>query len=125
MNEDYSMREATKEERESVRKYVESISKPTGVNFYNLLDEKDTKMEAIVRIVRSDNWKALYINNNKLAEGHSIGIKEVCDTLQYLIESRGIIINKIVGENYYLSEEYAEDNGFPLLFDEIPKNMFE
>ena len=94
MNEGYSMREATKEERESVRKYVESISKPTGVNFY---DGKDTKMEVIVKIVRSDDWKALYINNNKLAEGHSIGIKEVCDALQYLIESRGITINKIVG----------------------------
>ena len=119
------MREATKEERESVRKYVESISKPTGVNFYDLLNGKDTKMEAIVRIVRSDDWKALYVNNNKLAEGHSIGIKEICDALQYLIESRGITINKIVGENYYLSEEYAENNGFPLLFDEIPKNMFE
>ena len=66
MNEDYSMSEATKEERESVRKYVESISKPTGVNFYDLLDGKDVKMEAIVRIVRSDNWKALYINNNNI-----------------------------------------------------------
>ena len=114
MNEDYSMREVTKEERESVRKYVESISKPTGVNFYDLRGGKDTKVEVIVRIVRSDDWKALYINNNKLAEGHSIGIKEVCDALQYLIESRGITINKIVGENYYLREEYAEDNGFRL-----------
>lgn len=28
-------REATKEERESVNKYIESISKPTGVNFYD------------------------------------------------------------------------------------------
>ena len=43
MNEDYSMREATKEERESVRKYVESISKPTGVNFYDLPDGKRYK----------------------------------------------------------------------------------
>lgn len=32
---EHSMREATKEERESVHKYVESISKPTGVNFYD------------------------------------------------------------------------------------------
>ena len=104
MNEGYSMREATKEERESVRKYVESISKPTGVNFYDLLDGKDVKMEAIVRIVRSDNWKALYINNNKIDEGHRIEIKDVCNALQYLIESKGISIHKITGENYYLNE---------------------
>ena len=43
------MREATKEERESVRKYVESISKPTGANFFNLLDGKDVKMEGYIR----------------------------------------------------------------------------
>ena len=58
MNEDYNMREPTKEERESVRKYIESISKPTDVNFYDLLDGKDTKMEVIVRRVRSEDWKA-------------------------------------------------------------------
>ena len=43
------MREATKEERESVRKYIESISKPTGVNFFDLLDGKDVKMEGYIR----------------------------------------------------------------------------
>lgn len=30
---EYSMREATKEERGSVDKYIQNISKPTGVNF--------------------------------------------------------------------------------------------
>ena len=43
------MREATKEERESVRKYIESISKPTCVNFFDLLDGKDVKMEGYIR----------------------------------------------------------------------------
>ena len=38
------MRDATKEEQESVNRYVESISKPTGINFYDLLegDTNDT-----------------------------------------------------------------------------------
>ena len=34
------MREATRKEQESVNRYIESISKPTGVNFFDLLDEK-------------------------------------------------------------------------------------
>lgn len=44
------MREATKEEQESVYRYIESISKPTGVNFFDLLDGKDIKMEGYIRI---------------------------------------------------------------------------
>ena len=43
------MREATKEERESVNRYIESISKPTGVNFFDLLDGKGVKMEGYIR----------------------------------------------------------------------------
>ena len=35
---EHSMREATKEEKDSVNRYVESISKPTGTDFY---DEED------------------------------------------------------------------------------------
>ena len=36
---EYSMREATKEEKDSVNRYVESISKSTGVNFYDKEDD--------------------------------------------------------------------------------------
>lgn len=32
---EHSMREATKEERESVNNYIASISKPTGTNFFD------------------------------------------------------------------------------------------
>lgn len=88
-------------------------------------EEPKAEMEVIVRKVKSDDWEALYINNNKVDEGHRIEIKDVCDALEYLIESRGVTIHKIIGENYYLNEEYIEDNGFPLGFDEIPENMFE
>ena len=43
------MREATKEEQESVNRYIENIFKPTGVNFFDLLDEKDIKIEGYIR----------------------------------------------------------------------------
>lgn len=36
---EYSMREATKEEKESVNRYIEGISKSTGVNFYDKEDD--------------------------------------------------------------------------------------
>ena len=36
---EHSMREATKEEKDSVNRYIESISKPTGVNFYDKEDD--------------------------------------------------------------------------------------
>ena len=48
---EYSMRKATKEEKDSVNKYIESISKPTGADFY---DERDCvaifKPKTIARI---------------------------------------------------------------------------
>ena len=36
---EFSMRKATKEERDSVNRYIESISKSTGVNFYDKEDD--------------------------------------------------------------------------------------
>ena len=43
------VRDATKEEQESVNRYIESISKPTDINFFDLLDGKDIKMEDYIR----------------------------------------------------------------------------
>ena len=39
------MREATKEEIESVNKYMKSISKPTGKNFNDLIDDVQEEMD--------------------------------------------------------------------------------
>lgn len=35
------MRDATKEEQESVNNYIKSISKPTGEDFYDLINNSD------------------------------------------------------------------------------------
>lgn len=51
----YSMREATKEEKESVNRYIESISKPTGVAFYS-------KKENIAQIIYK-NLDYMYCDN--------------------------------------------------------------
>lgn len=42
---EYSMREATKEERESVDNYIKSISKPTGVNFFDEMNKTTHKLD--------------------------------------------------------------------------------
>ena len=52
---EYSMREATKEEKDSVNRYVESISKSTGVNFYDKEDD-------IAKIIY-DNLNYMYCDN--------------------------------------------------------------
>lgn len=49
------MREATKEEKDSVNKYIESISKPTGVNFYDKEDD-------VAKIIY-DNLNYMYCDN--------------------------------------------------------------
>lgn len=55
---EYSMREATKEEKDSVNKYVESISKPTGVNFY------DKEYDLINRAIESAKCRIYRLKAN-------------------------------------------------------------
>lgn len=52
---EFSMRKATKEEKDSVNKYIESISKATGVKFYDKEDD-------IAKIIY-DNLNYMYCDN--------------------------------------------------------------
>lgn len=49
------MRKATKEEKDSVNRYIESISKSTGVNFYDKEDD-------VAKIIY-DNLNYMYCDN--------------------------------------------------------------
>ena len=44
---EHSVREATKEEQESVNRYIESISEPTGVNFYDTYKRCELNLDKI------------------------------------------------------------------------------
>lgn len=50
-----SMREATQEEQECVKKYIESICKPTGINFWDdsiksiILKHKMKKVKKVIK----------------------------------------------------------------------------
>lgn len=44
----FKMRDATPEEREAIDKYIKSISKPTGVNFWDLADGEYISREAVM-----------------------------------------------------------------------------
>ena len=81
-------------------------------------------MKVIIREVVSDDWKAIYLNNEKVFEDHYINIQDICERLQELIDD-GNVISSIKGEYYYLDEEYAEEHGFPDRFSNFPKNIFE
>ena len=41
------MRDATKEEQESVNKYIDSISVDTGINFWDILEKVETKRKEV------------------------------------------------------------------------------
>ena len=41
------MRDATKEEQESINKYIDSISVDTGINFWDILEKAETKRKEV------------------------------------------------------------------------------
>ena len=47
----FKMRDATPEEQEAIDKYIKSISKPTGVNFWDLADGEYISREAVIDII--------------------------------------------------------------------------
>ena len=61
--EPFLMREATKEESESVNNYIKSISKPTGIKFYEVLEQEPTKTGHWVRwyeIIEQEHYTILH-----------------------------------------------------------------
>lgn len=79
-------------------------------------------MKIIVREVASDDWKAIYFNDDKVLEDHHIEINDICEELQSLINDE-FPIDFIKGEHYYLDDIYAEEYGFPDKFSDIPDEM--
>lgn len=83
-------------------------------------------MKVVVREVRSEDWKAIYLNDDKVLEDHNVDIKDVCKELERLITHNGDVykqpdyITSIKGEYYYLDDSYAEEYGFPDKFSCIP-----
>ena len=83
-------------------------------------------MKVIVREVCTDDWKAIYLNDNLAVEGHSIYIEDICWQLQNLITHNGNkqpdYITSIEYERYWLKEEYEA-----LLpkFSDYNEDMFE
>ena len=88
-------------------------------------------MKVIVREVHTDDWRAIYLNDEKVFEDHNIDIQDICKELQNLITHNGDVykqpdyITSIKGEYYYVNESYAEEYGFPEKFRDIPEEMFE
>lgn len=52
----FKMRDATPEEQESIDKYIKSISKPTGINFWDLDDNDDCISRKAVLSILADHF---------------------------------------------------------------------
>lgn len=85
-------------------------------------------MKVIVREVCTDDWKAIYLNDNLAVEGHSIYIEDICWQLQNLITHNGDVykqpdyITSITYERYWLKEEYV---AFLPKFSDYNEYVFE
>ena len=72
------MRNATKEEMESVDKYIKSISKPTGINFFAILEngniiqsiesKQDVKRGQRAKIYSIDDFKGEGVDMNMISK---------------------------------------------------------
>lgn len=82
-------------------------------------------MKVIVRQVVSDDWEAIYINDKRIIEDHHAPFYLIFEWLQYFIDVHKDPITDISGERYYLSDNYAEEYGFPERFSDIPEDAFE
>lgn len=88
-------------------------------------------MRVIIREVVYEDWKAIYINDNLVIDGHNVQIEDICEQLQNLITHNGDVyqqpdyITSISGEYYYLNDSYAEEYGLPKKFSDIPEDAFE
>lgn len=91
---EYSMREATKEERESVDNYIASISKPTGTNFF----EDKTIVERLTEFVeRIDKEIDNEYEKSPLSTEDHIRKMSYCYALQKV---KGSIENIIAGRDF-------------------------
>ena len=84
------MRDATPEERESIDKYIKSISKPTGINFWDLTDGEYISREEVIDIIEDvcpiygNDYR--YILREKINELPSVAIPpdhDGCEDCRY------------------------------------------
>lgn len=78
-----------------------------------------------VIIVKCDDWQALYIEGEKRYEGHNIDADlALFDLINSAIyEHCGGSIESIEFGNLYVTQEYAEDVGFPEKLVDIPDEI--
>lgn len=91
---EYSMREATKEEKEAIDKYLESISKPTGYNIYEdstiieklnrFIDGIDEAIDSVYVNPTAKHGKLIYNNAYAFAlEKCKVGIQNIIEGREF------------------------------------------
>lgn len=89
---EYSMREAAKEEKESIDKYLKSISKPTGYNIYDdstiierlsrFIDGIDEYIDSVYANPTAEHDKLIYNN------AYAFALEKCKSCVQNIIEGR-------------------------------------
>lgn len=89
---EYSMREAAKEEKESIDKYLKSISKPTGYNIYDdstiikrlsrFIDGIDEYIDSVYANPTAEHDKLIYNN------AYTFALEKCKSCVQNIIEGR-------------------------------------
>lgn len=100
---DINMRDATPEERESINKYIKSISKPTGVDFWDLKQEPKTDA-----VSRNDVIKML-----NTMDRYSADKLRLCDTNKEFPHNEVFIVDDV----------YEKLNLLPLVKPQEPKTV--
>lgn len=80
-----------------------------------------------VMIMKCSDWEALYIEREKKYEGHKIGTDlALFDLINSAIyEHCGGNIESIEFGSLYVTDEYAEEVGFPENLSDIPDEIIE
>lgn len=91
---EYSMREATKEEKESINNYIQDISKPNGENFFT----EETIIKRLQRFVDNlDKVIDIEYENFPISATDAVRKNTYCHTLE---KCKFSIINIINGREY-------------------------
>lgn len=74
-------------------------------------------MSIDVRLVSSDDWQALYVDGRKVAENHTVTLRDALEALE------GVHVGQAF--RHEVSEEWAEHHGFPENFSEFPEGILD
>ena len=102
--------------------YVNNLESNDTISFVS----KNDKKYITVTIAKCSDWQSLYIEGKKKYEHHNIDVNlALFDLINDAIYELGGNIESIEFNTIYVTDEYAEDVGFPDDIKDIPDEVIE